>query len=130
MPDEDESNYDKIVDILFDFSADLKNDKFIDKSIVLQKINKDLEFLYLKKNPRAVMNKTINPEIIKGYLNRYLTTSDKRELCKKLEIYNNRGDLYKWQTISKMLRNQGFLITDKSILINGTRTRVSIIHSR
>lgn len=68
--------------------------------------------------------------IPKEYLDIELIKEDKDKLCKKLEIYNNRGDLYKWQTISKMLRNQGFLITDKNILINGTRTRVSIIHSR
>ena len=104
------------------------NDKFIDKSIILQKINKDLEFLYLKKNPKkVVMNKTINHEIVKGFLNRYLTTSEKRDLCEELNIANTRGTPRKWQSIKVLVIKAGYEVEDKVITLDGKATRVSMI---
>ena len=103
------------------------NDKFIDKSIILQKINKDLEFLYLKKNPKVVMNKTINPEIVKKYLNRQLTTSDKSDLCEELNIANTRGTDRKWISVKPLMIKVGYEVEDKIVTLDGKATRVSII---
>lgn len=103
------------------------NDKFIDESIVLQKINKDLEFLYLKKIPKVVMNKPINPEIVKSYLNRYLTTSDKRDLCEELNIINNRGTYKRWTSVRIDLKELGYKIEDKTMRVDNKQLRVSTI---
>lgn len=103
------------------------NDKFIDKSIILQKITKDLEFLYLKKNPKVVMNQTINPEIVKSYLNIYLTTPDKSDLCKELNIANTRGTHRQWISVKPLIIKAGYEIEDKVITLDEKATRVSII---
>lgn len=103
------------------------NDKFIDESIVLQKINKDLEFLYLKKDLKVAMNKTIKPEIVKKYLNRQLTTPDKNDLCNELAILTSRGNVRKWPSIKAFSIKAGYEVEDKVTTIDGKTTRVSII---
>ena len=103
------------------------NDKFIDKSIVLQKINKDLEFLYLKKDRKVVKDEAINLEILKGFLNRQLTTSEKRDLCEKLNIINNRGAHKRWTLIKIDLKKLGYKIEEEQIRVDGKQMRVSTI---
>lgn len=103
------------------------NDKFIDKNIVLQKINKDLESLYLKRTPENIMNKGISPKIVKSYLNRYLATSDKSDLCKELNVINERGTCKKWPSVKKDLKKLGYKIEDKTIRADGKQFRVSTI---
>lgn len=56
-----------------------------------------------------------------------LTTSMKTDFCNDLNIKNEYGRQLKWTTIKKELENQGYVIEDKIIVIEGKRTRVSYI---
>ena len=51
----------------------------------------------------------------------------KSELCLKLNIVNSYGRIEKWTTISKRLKQQGYVIEDKHETINSKKCRVSII---
>lgn len=64
---------------------------------------------------------------INPYLDRPLTKADKDELCQNTKMYDDRGRLMKWTSISKELIKQGYTIKDTSIRIDGKITRVSII---
>lgn len=93
----------------------------------LGRIRRDLDILVCRINED---DKIKHLSIPKEYLDRQLTAKEKRELCEKLDARNKAGALYKWETINKMLKTQGFLISDENSMINGKKTRTSTIHSR
>lgn len=64
---------------------------------------------------------------INPYLDRPLTKADKDELCQNMKIYDDRGRLMKWNSISKELIRQGYTIKDTSTRIDGKKTKISII---
>lgn len=61
------------------------------------------------------------------WLNTSLTSEKKKELCNELVIVDSKGQLRKWPSVSKILEKEGYVIVNKTISINGKRTRVSTI---
>lgn len=68
-----------------------------------------------------VQSYDINP-----YLDRPLTKADKDELCQNMKMYDDRGRLMKWTSISKELTKQGYTIKDKTIRNKETRKNVKV----
>lgn len=64
---------------------------------------------------------------INPYLNKPLTKTGKDELCQNMKMYDDRGRLMKWTSISKELIKQGCTIKDTQIRLEGKRVKVSII---
>lgn len=103
------------------------NDKFIDENIILGRLNKNIDFLYLKKPLSEAKYKKLDHKILKKYLNRKLTTKEKSTLCEELRLINSRGNLRKWTSIKKYIANSGYEIEEAHDYIDGKQVRVSII---
>ncbi len=87
------------------------------------RVRKDIDRLYLKSDDSEISN---DIELDEKWLNRPLTSNDKKELCNELEQYDERGRLKRWKAISKELTELGFNIKD-SRLSDAKRTSVSTI---
>lgn len=89
------------------------------------RIRKDIDILLYK----TTVGKTDDVKIDapEEYLGIPLTKSRKDELCEKLNVVNDRGELLKWTTVKKMLFKNGYNVVDTEKTINKKRTRVSII---
>lgn len=103
------------------------HDKFIDKNIVLRRLNKNIDFLYLKKPLSKAKNKKLDHSILKKYLNRTLTTKEKNKLCEELNLLNDRGALKKWTSIKRHIKNSGYKIEETFIYTSNKQMRASII---
>lgn len=90
----------------------------------LGRIRHDVDFL-IKKTKDENAGKFI--EIPDSYINTPLTSQDKVTLCEELYILDGKGRLRKWPTIRKYLIESDYEVEDKTIEIDGKRTRVSII---
>ena len=66
-------------------------------------------------------------QIIRKYCNKKLTKEYKDILCEELHKYDTKGELIKWTRLKKIIEALGFKVEDKTLRINGKRTRVSII---
>ena len=49
------------------------------------------------------------------------------EISDELHKYDTKGELIKWTRLKKIIEALGFKVEDKTLRINGKRTRVSII---
>lgn len=56
-----------------------------------------------------------------------LDSKRKEELIDRLDIYDEKNKKLKWQSVKKILQEQGFIINDKTIRENGKQKRVSLI---
>ena len=63
------------------------------------------------------------------FFNRKENDKLRKELSKELNIRSTKDSIYKWTTIKKLLKKQGYIIEDKVIIIDGKRTRVSHIRA-
>lgn len=106
------------------------NDKFIDKNIVLKRLNKNIDFLYLKKPLSKAGNKKIDHKVLKKYLNRKLTTKEKSTLCEELNFRSDRGSLRKWTTVKKYIVSSGYEVEETFIYSQEKLIRASIISHR
>lgn len=89
------------------------------------RIRKDIKAeIFKSKNCLDDVRVAINEE----YLNRPLTTKDKRELCKEINLYGEKTSLLKWTSIKQILMNSGYEIVDDRIRINKVLNRISMIH--
>lgn len=61
---------------------------------------------------------------------RILNTSMKANLSEEINIEIYSGETIKWTSIKKLLKENGFIIVDKVIRIEGKITRISIIKSQ
>ncbi|WP_297713236.1 DEAD/DEAH box helicase [Clostridium sp.] len=62
------------------------------------------------------------------YLNRKLTTKDKSELCKIVNVYGEKKSILKWTSIKPIIINSGYEVEDNTISIKKKNdTRVSTI---
>lgn len=61
---------------------------------------------------------------------RILNTSMKASLSEEINIEIYSGETIKWTSIKKLLKENGFIIVDKVIRIEGKITRISIIKSQ
>lgn len=91
----------------------------------LGRARKDIDVLiYRVKSPEKadlVYNLPIE------YYETKLTTEMKKELCEKLRLKNNRGELMKWTSLKKQLIADGYEVGDDHELIDGKQVRVSVI---
>lgn len=61
------------------------------------------------------------------FLDKNLGTEEKESLSKLLDLDVKNGRKAKWNTIKKILIQQGFIVKDKTIRENNKQKRVSII---
>lgn len=62
------------------------------------------------------------------WLDKPLTTKDKKELCEELKVYNKNGKITKWSGIKTILENNLYKIKDTQIRLEGKRMKVTIIN--
>jgi len=91
----------------------------------LGRIRKDIDLVV--KRTRDEEQVTFNIDLPDYYLNRELTQEDKEVMCDELRILDVNGRLRKWPTIKKYLKDSGYVVKDKTLTIDGKRTRISII---
>ena len=89
------------------------------------RVRKDIDRLYLKSEDSEVSN---DIELDEKWLNRPLTSNDKKELSNEIQLYDERGRLIKWKGLSLRLIEQGYKIEDLTKVIEGKRVRISIIN--
>ena len=66
-------------------------------------------------------------DLPKMYIDKWLTSNMKDELCFQLNIINASGKVSKWGAISKLMIAQNYEIENSVKTIDGKRTRVSKI---
>ena len=88
------------------------------------RVRKDIDRLYLKSDDSEISN---DIELDEKWLNRPLTSNDKKELSNEIQLYDERGRLIKWKGLSLRLIEQGYKIEDLTKVIEGKRVRISII---
>ncbi|POO86638.1 DEAD/DEAH box helicase family protein [Clostridium sp. 3-3] len=89
------------------------------------RIRKDIKAeIFKSKNCLDDVRVSINEE----YLNKPLTTKDKRELCKEINLYGEKNSLLKWTSVKQIIMNSGYEIIDNRIRINKVLNRISMIH--
>lgn len=66
-------------------------------------------------------------DLPKMYINKWLTSNIKDELCFQLNIINASGKVSKWGAVNKLLLAQNYEIKNSVKTIDGKRTRVSKI---
>lgn len=91
----------------------------------LGRIRKDINLVIKKTNDERLVK--IPVHIDKAYLNVNLTTEDKNYLCDELQIIDSKGRVRRWPSAKEHIVQAGYVIKDKTITIDGKRTRVSII---
>lgn len=89
------------------------------------RVRKDIKALLLKSNNMIDDIKVVVPE---KYLDTPLTTKDKKDLCKDLNIYNENTRILKWTSIKPIIINSGYDVIDGRIRINKKLTRVDTIN--
>lgn len=89
------------------------------------RIRKDIDFvIYKTDNEDLIINSIIlEPE----YLNTPLLSKDKQKLCNHLKIINNKGIISKWREVSKLIEKSGYTLENKTMTIEGKRTRITVI---
>lgn len=89
------------------------------------RVRKDIKALLLKSNNMIDDIKVVIPE---KYLDTPLTTKDKKDLCKELNIYNENTRILKWTSIRPIIINSGYDVIDGRIYIDKKRVRVDRIN--
>lgn len=90
----------------------------------LGRVRRDID-LVIKKTNKKIDEQYI--EVPEDYLDKDLTTGEKRVLCEDLYLIDEQGRLKKWPTIRKYIEYSGYEVKDKLSIIDGKRTRVSVI---
>lgn len=88
------------------------------------RIRHDIIELRLKKKHTNVYN---NIKLGVQWLDTYLTKVDKDALVEELNMFDNFNRPMKWNAIKNLLIKQGYRIYDKSVRIEGKKTRVTMI---
>ena len=95
----------------------------------LGRFRDDIDILIYRTNNNSDL--AIDITIPEEYLNVPLTSKDKNKMCKHLNILNVNGDVSKWPAIKKIVTSDGIYdVEEKTITMDGKRTRVSIISSK
>lgn len=94
------------------------------------RVRKNIVNLYLKaKNKENEIKITIADK----WLDKPLTTQDKKELCKELNLVNQNGRALSWTSVKRILEFSGYKVTDTQIrlkldgVIKSKATKVSIV---
>lgn len=87
----------------------------------------------IRKDIDVLINKTSNSDtdgfvsLSDVYLNRPLSTDEKRAIAEDLQIRDDRDRIVKWPTIKKIAENSGYTVEDKIKRVDGKSTRFTII---
>lgn len=89
------------------------------------RVRKDLDLIIYKNSEDKSSIK--NTEIIDRYIGKILDKSEKDKLCLELDMRNKNNHILKWNTLKKLLVEEGYEIVESRPNINGKRTNVSMI---
>lgn len=89
------------------------------------RVRKNIANLILRTSDREVVVNKLN--VSKEYLNTPLTPEDKDRLCEELGLVNSNNCLLKWRSVSKIIRDNGYIINNKRARVSGKQVSVSII---
>lgn len=89
------------------------------------RIRKNISTLIIRTDDRD--NQEDQVILQENYLNSPLSTDDKNQLCKELNLIDYNGRVSKWSRVSQLIEDSGYKITDSRIAIDGKRRRVSTI---
>lgn len=93
------------------------------------RVRKNIKAFYV----RSLSEKTeVKITLADKWLDKPLTTKDKKELCKELNLVNQNGRALSWTSVKRILEFSGYKVTDTSIMLKNkddkkVKTRVSII---
>ena len=98
-----------------------------ERTQALGRLRKDVDILIFRAEDKEEL--TVDIVVPEKYLNRFLTSEHKNEMCKELNIINTSGSVASWRTLKKLITSEGtgYKIQDTFKTIEGKRTRVSII---
>lgn len=92
------------------------------------RVRKDIKAFYV----RSLSEKTeVKITLADKWLDKPLTTKDKKELCKELNLANQNGRDFCWTSLKKTLEFSGYKVTDTTIRLckeSRKQTRVSTIN--
>lgn len=91
----------------------------------LGRIRKDIDLVIKKTHEKN--DSGIILEVPSYYLNVDLTFADKTLLCEELYVLDEQGRLKMWPTIKKLLKDSGYSVKDEYKMIDGRKTRTSVI---
>lgn len=106
--------------------AIMNTTKETEKVQALGRHRNDIDILLYRVNQKNSEDK-LELNLKDNFLNTPLTVEDKEILCNELAIINSVGKLTKWRAIKTMLINQNYKVEDMTKVIDGKRTRISII---
>ena len=89
------------------------------------RLRRDLDILVYRVDKKEQPDIYVN--LSEKYINRFLTTEDKRKLCNELDIRDKAGRKVMWTLLKGLLENQGYEIIDTQKFVNKKRVRVSKI---
>lgn len=91
----------------------------------LGRIRRDIELLVCKtKNENLVPTTVVIPN---EYIDVLITPELKNKLCDDLNIVNSRGQVSKWPTIKKFIKNSDYILTETMYPIDGKRRSCALI---
>lgn len=89
------------------------------------RLRRDLDILVYRVSKNEKPDIYLN--IDEKYINVWLTNSEKKRICKELNIKDSSGRTMMWTSIKKILEDQGYIVADAQKVIDGKRLRVSKI---
>ena len=94
---------------------------------VRNRVRHDVVLITLKSNGSR-KERPDKIKLDKCWLDKPLTTEDKKVLCEQLGLTDKFGRVLKWRCVSDELTKKGYEIKNTTLRIEGKRTRVSIIN--
>lgn len=88
------------------------------------------EVISLITKSKIIKKEDFKINLDEKWLNRDLFKLDKDELVNNLNLHNSTGRQFKWTSIKRILKEQGYKIEDKAKKINGKTVKVSIIEDK
>lgn len=94
-----------------------------------RKLKADKIFSKIKNDVRFIpRNYSSNPILLSNdFLNVPLSRSEKLKLINELSIKNKKGTIIKWHKVKEALKESGYEVVDRTLVINGTRHRTSTL---
>ena len=99
----------------------------VTRTQVRNRVRHDVVLITLKSNGSR-KERPDKIKLDKCWLDKPLTTEDKKVLCEQLGLTDKFGRVLKWRCVSDELTKKGYEIKNTTLRIEGKRTRVSIIN--
>lgn len=87
----------------------------------------DLDVLICRAKDKEKLHE--NVRVKQSFLSKPLSADDKKDLCFDTGILGRRGEPIKWNSLKKLLLDQGYEVKDCTKVIDGKQRRVSVITS-